>query len=206
MGARPCEQLHGVGDAGQIGADVEGISNKKTSSGNREKRTWKLAAKRRGQSASSHHADSSAHRLHRGHQRPGHERRPKQGIAKLCAGYGIGRDTGRVVVGRSSDDPGAEGLPEFAEFLPTRNSYTEREAGVDRTGLRRASAVPLGRDYSPRRLIITRCSAASSVPMERQESDPPPAATSSARAETWVWTLDPAAFGETIERIDIVTL
>jgi len=30
--------------------------------------------------------------------------------------------------------------------------------------------------------------------MERHESDPPPAATSSARAETWVWTLDPAAF------------
>ena len=60
----PGEQLGGVGHAGEIGADVDGVRDEQRDGGNDEHRARELVPERAGDSLAGHHADARAHRLH----------------------------------------------------------------------------------------------------------------------------------------------
>src|SRR6185295_19339368 len=54
----------------------------------------------RGNALPAHHGDFCTNKLHRSHQRKGHPCYPEGGIAERCSGYGVGADSGWIVVRR----------------------------------------------------------------------------------------------------------
>ncbi len=105
-------QTAGLGHGPDIGADVDGVGHRDQQHHPDQHRTRIVLLDHPGESAAGDRADAGAGLLDRNQQRDLIERRPQLAIAELGAGLGIGGDAGRVVVGRSGDDPWAQDAQE----------------------------------------------------------------------------------------------
>jgi len=102
------DHLGGCAHATEIGAYVDDVGDDEHGTRGPEHPAGIAAADDGGETAAGYHAEARAHELHGHHEGEREERGPERAIAEGGAGYGVGGDARRVVIGGAGNEAGAE--------------------------------------------------------------------------------------------------
>jgi uncharacterized protein (DUF849 family) len=92
----------------KVGTDIDGVGDQQQQHQAIGHPGWIVAHQIAGDAVACHPANAGADHLHRRHQGVGQDHRPAEAVAILRAGLAVGGDAAGIVVGRASDQAGAD--------------------------------------------------------------------------------------------------
>ena len=103
-----CQHLACIGHSCEIRPDVEHIRNEQRCAGHVHEWLWIVTFERARQAGSRDEADTGARQFDRLHQRQRDHRGPQRAVTEAGSRDGVRRDSGRIVIGRTRDEPRAQ--------------------------------------------------------------------------------------------------